>query len=105
MKKCNDCNKWDSFAKPDELARYCATHKKQGMINVYRKFCNEKDCKKQAISGYFKCIKHGGGKRCNERGDLVLILNRTLLILFQKSITLNICATMIKKKMNFIIRS
>ena len=68
MTKCKDCKKIASFAKPDEIARYCATHKKQGMINVTKKICNQPDCKKQAISGYFKCIKHGGGKRCNEPG-------------------------------------
>ena len=43
MPKCKDCNKRASFNYPKELARYCATHKKQGMINVYRKICNETD--------------------------------------------------------------
>jgi hypothetical protein len=68
MPKCKDCNKFASFNYPEELARYCATHKKQGMINVYMKICNEPDCKNYAIHGYFKCRKHGGGKRCNEPG-------------------------------------
>ena len=68
MTKCKDCNKGASFNYPDELAIYCATHKKDGMINVYKKFCNETDCEKYAINGYFKCSKHGGGKRCNEPG-------------------------------------
>jgi len=68
MPKCKDCNKFASFAKPDEIAIYCATHKKQGMINVYKKICNQPDCKNYAIHGYFKCKKHGGGKRCNEPG-------------------------------------
>ena len=68
MSKCKDCNKRASFANVDELARYCATHKKDGMINVYKKFCNDTDCKKQARNGYSKCSKHGGGKRCNEPG-------------------------------------
>ena len=27
MTKCKDCNKRASFAKPDKLARYCATNK------------------------------------------------------------------------------
>ena len=68
MTKCKDCNKRASFANVDELPRYCATHKKDGMINVYRKICNEPDCITYAINGYFKCSKHGGGKRCNEPG-------------------------------------
>ena len=68
MKKCKDCNKFASFANANESAIYCATHKKQGMINVTKKFCNETDCTKYAINGYFKCSKHGGGKRCNEHG-------------------------------------
>ena len=68
MTKCKDCNKFASFANVDELPRYCGKHKKDGMINVYKKFCNEPNCKKQAISGYSKCSKHGGGKRCNEHG-------------------------------------
>ena len=68
MTKCKDCNKRAIFAKPNESAIYCGTHKKQGMINVYKKFCNETDCEKYAQGNTDKCIKHGGGKRCNEPG-------------------------------------
>ena len=51
MTKCKDCNKRAIFAKPNESAIYCGTHKKQGMINVYKKICNEADCEKYAIDG------------------------------------------------------
>jgi hypothetical protein len=68
MPKCKNCNKWASFANADEMPRYCATHKKEGMINVTKRICNEADCKTYAVSGYFKCKKHGGGKLCNEPG-------------------------------------
>jgi len=67
MPKCKDCNKRASFAKPDELAIYCYTHKKDGMINVYKKICNEKDCKTRVVGKTDKCTKHGGN-RCNEPG-------------------------------------
>ena len=77
MTKCKDCNKQANFGNAEEFARYCATHKKDGMINVYKKFCNQPDCKKYALGNTYKCGEHGGGKRCNELDCKSLVQGNT----------------------------
>jgi len=66
--KSKDCKKSASFANHGELRIFCSTHKKDGMINVVIKLCNEPGCGSSAAGKSDKCISHGGGKRCNEPG-------------------------------------
>ncbi len=48
--KCKECPTRASYGKPEsKLAEYCATHKKEGMVNVVSKTC--KECPKQPYYG------------------------------------------------------
>ena len=47
QKVCNEpgCRKQPSYGNEDGIARYCATHKKPGMVDVVNKRCQEPGCR------------------------------------------------------------
>ena len=69
-KKCKDCKKIANFNYDGEKPLYCFEHKKENMIDIKSKNCQEGKCKKEALFGLINkraqyCFEHKKEKMIN----------------------------------------